>query len=106
MEINFRQLKPTIKLADDSSRPDLLAYASITLIDEHERHLTINGFTVRKSQYDGKPYLMPPSKSTGRGFYKFILAERSLWKEIEKEAIKEYEHEIIPIVEEKKSSLL
>ena len=102
MEIKFRQLKPRIKLADDSSRPDLLAYASITLIDEHERHLTINGFTIRKSKYDGKPYLMPPSKSTGRGFYKFILTEHSLWKEIEKEVIKGYDDKMIPVVEEKR----
>jgi hypothetical protein len=102
MEIQFRRLKPTIKLADDSRYPDLLAYASITLVDEHERHLTINGFTIRKSKYDGKPYLMPPSRSTGKSFYKFILTERSLWKEIEKEVIKEYEVGTIPIVEEKR----
>ncbi len=100
MKISIRELKFKIKPATDKERPDLLAYASLTFIEEHERHFTFNGFTIRKSKYDGKPYLVPPTKRTGKGFYKFTLTERSLWKEIEKEAIAEYEKEAIPIIEE------
>jgi hypothetical protein len=101
MKINFKELIFKIKLADDKGYPDLLAYASLKLLDDHERHLTYNGFTIRKSQFNGKPYLMPPSKRTGKGFFKFLLAEKSLWKEIEKVAVEQYEFESIPIVEEK-----
>lgn len=102
MKINIKELQFKIKLTTDKERLDLLAYASLILIEEHERYFTVNGFTIRKSKYDSKPYLAPPSKSTARGFYKFILTERSLWKEIEKEAISEYEKTTIPIVEDKK----
>jgi len=36
----------------------------------------------------------------GNKFFKFFLAEESLWKEIEKEIIKKYEYESIPIIDE------
>ena len=101
MKINFKELTFKIKLANDNEYPDLLAYASLKLLDEHERHLTYNGFTIRKSKFDSKPYLMPPSKRTGNGFFKFLLAEKSLWKEIEKAAVEQYDFDSIPIVEEK-----
>jgi hypothetical protein len=99
MKISIKELKFKIKLVTDKERPDLLAYASLTFIEEHERHFTFNGFTIRKSKYNGKPYLAPPTKATGKGFYKFTLVERSLWKEIERETVKEYEYAIIPIIE-------
>ena len=102
MEINFKEIKFKTKLANDKERPDLLAYIWLTLIDGHGRSLTIGGFTLRKSKFNGKPYLVPPSKSTPVGFYKFVLIERTLWREIEKEAISQYDYEIIPIIEEKK----
>jgi len=98
--MNIKELKFKIKLTSDKKRPDLLAYASLIFIDEYERHFTVNGFTIRKSKFNGEPYLAPPSKRTEKGFYKFILAERSLWKEIEREALKEYRDEDIPITED------
>jgi hypothetical protein len=52
MKINFKELVFKIKLADDKGYPDLLAYASLKLLDEHERHLTYNGFTIRKSRIE------------------------------------------------------
>lgn len=100
MKIKITGLEPKIKLATDKQYPNLLAHASLKLIDEHERYFTISGFTIRKSKYDGKPYLMPPSKRMGNGFFKFTLIEKSLWKEIEKETLAEYEKETIPVVEE------
>ncbi|MBP8707909.1 MAG: hypothetical protein KBH94_04220 [Caldisericia bacterium] len=101
MKINIKELTFTIKPTEDNKHPDLLAYVSMKFIDEHERHFTVNGFTIRKSKYDGNPYLVPPSKSTGKSFFKFVLVESSLWREIEKEAIKEYDYTTIPAVEEK-----
>lgn len=105
MKINIKELKFKIKLTMDKKRPDLLAYVSFIFIEEHERYFTINGFTIRKGEYDNnnnKLYLAPPSKSTSRGFYRFTLIERSLWKEIEKEVISEYENTTIPIIEDEK----
>lgn len=101
MKINFKELVFKIKLVDDKEHPDLLAYASLKLLDEHERHLTYNGFTIRKSKFNDKPYLAPPSKRTGSGFFKFLLAEKSLWKEIEREAVNQFEIDSIPIINEK-----
>ena len=101
MKITIKEIKYKIKLANDSKHPDLLAYVSISFIEEHERFFIVNGFTIRKSRFNGKPYLAAPSKRTVNGFYKFTLIERSLWREIEKEIISEYDAEIIPIVEEK-----
>jgi len=100
MKITIKEINFTIKLVDDNRYPDLLAYASIRFVDEHERHFTFNGFTIRKSKFNGKPYLAPPTKRMEKGFFKFALAERSLWKEIEKEMIAQYENELIPIIEE------
>ncbi len=101
MKINFNEIKLTIKLVSDNKYPDLLAYASLKFIDEHGRHFTVNGFTIRKSKYNGKPYLTLPSKRMANGFFKFTLIENSLWKEIEKEALSQYEQETIPVIEEK-----
>ncbi len=98
MKISIKALEFTTKLVEDKKKPDLLAYMSLKFIDEHERHFTVNGFTIRKSKFDSKPYLAGPSKSAGGRFFKFILAEKSLWKEIEKEAVREYEEATIPVI--------
>ena len=99
MKIDIKEIQPTVKLLNDKKYPDLLAYASLKFIDEHERHFTVNGFTIRKSKFNDKPYLVPPSKSMGssKGFFKFVLAENSLWREIEKEVIKQYDYATIPV---------
>ncbi|MCD6402698.1 hypothetical protein J7L36_02500 [bacterium] len=101
MKINIKELKPTIKLVEDKNHPDLLAYVSLKFVDEHERNFIVNGFTLRKSKYDGEPYLAIPSKKMPNGsFFKFVLIEKSLWREIEKEVISRYEYETIPVIEE------
>jgi len=99
MNIIFNKIVPTIKLAQDDKMVDLLAYVSIKLLDEKERHITINGFTIRKSKFDSKPYLVPPSKSIGKGFFKFCLTEKSLWKELEKDILNVYDYESIPVID-------
>ncbi|MBU2539810.1 hypothetical protein KJ786_01450 [Patescibacteria group bacterium] len=99
MKINIQELKSTIKLTNDSKRSDLLAYVSITFIEEHKRNFTCNGFTIRKSKFDGKPYLTLPSKRNGDDYYKFNIIEKSLFKEIETEILKQYEYITIPVVE-------
>lgn len=100
MKINFKEIKYKIKPVSDSEKPNLLAYVSIGFIEEHERFFMVNGFAIRKSHFNGKPYLTDPSKKMGNGFYKYALIEKSLRKEIEKEILSEYENQIIPIVEE------
>ena len=100
MKINFQEFKWTIKLTERKESPDLLAYASLNLIEEHGRHLTINGFTIRKSKFNNKPYLADPSKRTQKGFFKFVLFRGSLRKEFAEEAVEAYENETIPIIEE------
>ncbi|KKP32466.1 MAG: hypothetical protein A2312_02885 [Candidatus Staskawiczbacteria bacterium RIFOXYB2_FULL_32_9] len=100
MKINIQELKFKITLKIDPKYPDLLAYASLTFSEEHQRNFSCNGFTIRKSKFDGKPYLALPSKKNGNAFYMFNYIEKSLLKEIEKELIKEYEKEIIPIINE------
>lgn len=102
MKIDFNEIRPKIIITEDKKRSDLLAYVSLSLIEEHGRWLSINGFTIRTSKHNGKPYLTLPSKSTAPGrFYKFVMSEKSLMKEIEKEVLKEYEKETIPVVEDK-----
>lgn len=99
MKININEVSFTIKIYSDIKRPDLLAYVSIVFIDEHKRHFTFNGFTIRKSKQEGQigePYLTFPSKRTRNGFYKFALAEKTLWAEIQAEALKQYDYASIP----------
>ena len=82
MEINIQEIKLKINPVQDSKHPDLLAEVFITFLDEHSRYFSCNGFALRKSKYNSKPYLVPPSKKSGNGYYKFNLVDKSLWKEI------------------------
>ncbi len=100
MEINIQEINFTINIKDDKEHPDLLAYLSIIFIEEHGRKFACNGFTIRKSKFDGKPYIAMPSKRSGNGFFVFNLIEKTLFKEIEREAIRQYEHESIPVIED------
>jgi len=100
MKINIKKVKFNIKLAVDKERPDLLAYTSLIFAEENKRYFAISGFTIRKSKFNGKPYLAPPSRRTKNGFFVYTLFEKTLWREIEKEVIKQYEYETIPIIEE------
>ena len=102
MKINIQELRFKINSTHDSKHPDLLAEVFITFVDEHSRYFICNGFALRKSKFgDHKPYLISPSKKSGNGYYKFNLIDKSLWKEIEKEVIKQYEYKNIPVIEEK-----
>lgn len=100
MKINFCKLDFIIKGVKDTRSPDLLAYVSLKFTEEHERHFTVNGFSIRRSKFNQKPYLVVPSKSlgVGKGFFKYALIDPSLWKEIEKEILKEYDFNTIPII--------
>jgi len=100
MKINILQLDFTIKPIEDTNKPDMLAHVSLKFTDEHERHFTVNGFTIRVSKLNQKPYLVPPSKSMGmgRGFFKYTIIDSSLWKEIERDILKEYDYSTIPVI--------
>ena len=106
MKIKFEELKFSIKPNVDKSYPDLFARVSISFFDEHQRNFTFNGFTIRKSKNDGKPYLTHPSKPTNNGFYVFSLVDKTLFKEIEREVLKEYSDNTIPIIDEEKYNSL
>ena len=96
MKINIKKIDFTIKQVEDKKYPDLLARVSIKFIDEHERFFCINGFTIRISKFNKKPYLWPPVKQGG---FKFTLVEQSWWKELEKEIIDKYEFDKIPVID-------
>jgi hypothetical protein len=95
MKININEIKIKIKLMEDTKYPDVMAQAFLSFIDDSKRTMTFSGFTVRKSKFQGY-YATPPS----RGRFKFFLAEISLWKEIEREILNEYEKAGIPVIEE------
>jgi len=99
MKINIQEINFTINMRNDKDHPDLLAFLSIIFVEERGRKFICNGFSIRKSKFDGKPYIAMPSKRCGVGFFKFNLVEKSLMDEIEKEAVKQYEYESIPIIE-------
>jgi len=97
--INFKRIEYKIKINEDKVILDLLAYLTIILIDEKDRPFTCNGFTIRKSQFNEKPYIAMPSKRNKDGsFYKFNIINKSLLKEIEQEVITQYEYESIPVI--------
>jgi hypothetical protein len=97
MKISINEIQFKISQASDKDRPDLLAHLSIKFIDDEGRFFSCSGFTIRKSKYDGNPYIALPSKKVAKGFFKFNLVEKSLWKKIEKEALDQYDYETIPI---------
>lgn len=96
MKININEIKFTIKkLTGLKKHPNLLANITIIFKEESGEYLTISGFTLWKSKFEGYN-LEVPSKP---GF-KFSLISTSLKNKIKKEVIKQYEYEDIPIVEE------
>ncbi|MSU60532.1 MAG: hypothetical protein EXS52_01265 [Candidatus Staskawiczbacteria bacterium] len=74
--------------------PDLYAFVSMTFIDEEGRYFTCNGFTIRKSKFNKKPFLAMPSKKSKNGYFIFNLIEENLKRQIEQEAIREYKYMI------------
>lgn len=99
LKISFKEIRFKVSMAKENSSPDLLARLSLVFIDENERFFTFNGFTIRKSKHDGRPYLTMPSKKSGDGFYKFALIEGSLKKQIETKAVEVYEYEEVPVID-------
>ena len=97
MIIKINEVKFKIRQATDANKhPSLLAYITLIFKEESGEYLTISGFTLWKSKYGGYNVEVPSK----RGF-KYCLFEKSLWRKIEQEIIKQYEYEKIPIVEEK-----
>lgn len=96
--INIREIRVKVKLVDFTKYPDIKAQAFLSFADEHGRTFTISGFFVRKSKYpNGKGFWVTPPAKKG---FQFFLAGGSLWKDIEKAIIEEFEKEGIPIIEE------
>ena len=105
MKVLFDQIKINVKPVDDYNHPDLLAHVSLTLYDTQARYFTVSGFTLRKSKYNGSPYLLGPNRPKREGgFFQFTLIENSLKKMIENEVLLQYDKETIPVVEEKEEN--
>jgi len=101
IKVNFKEIVISVNQAHDEARPDLVAYISLHLKDEHERNFICNGFTLRKSKHNkDQLYLALPCKKTGNAFFKYNLIEKTLFKEIEKEAVRLYQYVDIPIIDE------
>jgi hypothetical protein len=96
MQTNIKEIRIKVKIIDDINYPDVKAQAFLSFLDEHERTMTFSGFTVRKSKFNEGYYVTPPSNK----LFKFFRSEKSWWKEIEKEIIRDYEKATIPIIEE------
>lgn len=110
MKTNFQfSLEIIISISNNKKIPNILANVYLKFVENDGRQISLNGSTLRKSQFGDKPFLVPASKSKGpgMGFYKFIFSDKSLWSEIETEAIQEYEKQTksgdIPIIEEREN---
>jgi len=98
MKININEIKFTIKKAtEDNKHPNLLAYINLILEGEMGEYLSISGFTLWQSKFDGYNIEMPGKKG-----FKYFLSEKSLWRKIKQEIIKQYDYMIIPVVEDDK----
>ena len=96
IKININEIKFTIrKPTGFKKHPNLLANITLTLKEEFGEYLTISGFTLWKSKFEGYN-LGVPSKP---GF-KFSLISTSLKGKIKKAIIEQYEYDSIPIIEE------
>jgi len=101
IELKFVKICPLIKMAPKQKNSDLLAYASLKIFDQKGRFLILGGFTVRKSKYDGNPYITFPScQNQNKKIFKFISCEKELEEEIKKMILDAYEYATIPIVDE------
>lgn len=96
MQININEIKLKItKATDDKKHPNLLAYVALTFKEESGEYLTISGFTFWRSKFAGYNLEAP-----GKVGFKYCMADKSLWRKIKQEIIRQYEYETIPVVEE------
>ncbi len=110
MKTDFQfSLEIIVSINNNKKIPNILANVYLKFKDNEGRQVSLNGSTLRKSQFEDKPFLVPASKSKGpgMGFYKFIFSDKSLWSEIRDNAVQEYEkqlnNESIPIIEEREN---
>lgn len=98
MNINFTEL--TVKIQKmENKHPNFLASAIVTFKEQMGGYLSISGFTIWKSKYEGQGYNVEVPSKPG---FKFCLCEKTLWKTISQEVIREYEKFTIPVIEEGK----
>ena len=96
MQININEIKFTIKKATGNEKhPNLLAYVTLTFKEESGEYFTISGFTFWRSKFTGYNLEVP-----GKAGFKYCIADKSLWRKIKQEIIRQYEYETIPVVEE------
>jgi hypothetical protein len=96
MKININEINFTIEQVTDSNKHEnLLAYVTLIFREESGAYLTISGFTLWRSKYGGFNVEVPSKPG-----FKYCLIEKSLWRKIKQEIIKQYDYGTIPIVEE------
>lgn len=100
MEINFKAIKFKIKLAnDENTHENLLAYVTLTFQEESGEHFIVSGFTFWKSKFSGYNIEAPQ-----RPGFKYCFISTTLKRKIEKEIIRKYEDETIPVINENESN--
>ncbi len=77
--------------------PNLLANATVSFRGITGQYFTITGFTVWKSQYGGLNVQVPQRRFPP---FKYLLVEKTLWKKISDEVLRQYDYASMPIVKE------
>ena len=95
IEEKFTITKISIKKETNQKILNLLAYASITLTGDAGSYFVMSGFTVWNSKFGGFNVEPPKNKN-----FEFHLFEKSFWKKLKNEIIKEYDYSTIPIIED------
>ena len=97
MNVNINNIRTVIKkITDGQKHPNLLAYVTLIFEGESDGYFSISGFTLWKSKFGGYNLGVPCKPG-----FKYCLIEKLLRQKIEQEAIKQYEYEGIPVIEEK-----
>jgi len=81
--------KAKIKIFLQKNNPKLLATAQITLGDLIE----INGFTIKKSQYDDL-WIQPPTYSPPKFYKSFFVKNKKIYKKLLDEIERAYKNEL------------
>jgi hypothetical protein len=97
MKIDFKEMEFKVKLATDKNKhQNLLAFGTLILKGETGEYFTISGFTLWKSKFGGYNVEVP-----NKSGFKYCLIEPSLKRKIEREIISQYDHETIPVIDDK-----
>lgn len=95
----------SITKTENAKIPNLRASAIITFKGEDDSYFSISGFTVWKSKQNDSLNVSVPQKRNFGNCFEYFLPEKSFWKKLKAEIIKQYEDSTIPIIEERESGV-